>query len=500
MIIVLYVAILGILLVLGILSRKEPLVSEEPVPDIMKPFRRMAVRIYRRFRNFQGRKGRKGQMFPGSQMVRADLSILDPSRKAKKRAILYYISKIQNLLLIITAGVLLAIAVWYSGRQEGLISSSGAIERPGADESGMEIQIAAETNRVGKTEEIGEYTVQISAQEYSEEQTDQLSDQLFGQLPDRIRGDNRDLSCVTENLDLVKTVDGYPFRISWESSRYELLDTDGTVGNAMLAEGTHADVMLTAALKYKDRKYENSWTVTIYPRILSEEEQFDADIEQALSDQDEATAKETHYYLPENVNGFPIIWKERKEDNSLMLFGICLAAGIVIFIMSDRDLHRRIEKRERQMILDYPQVVSKMVLLTGAGMSVPNAFFRIGQDYMEGRKKGGESHYVYEEILLMCRELKSGISESDALTHFGKRCRSRRYTKFCSLLAQNQKKGNGALLKALQEEADEAFNDRRNIARQMGEEAGTKLLLPMVMMLAVTLVIIIIPAYFSFSI
>lgn len=33
----------------------------------------------------------------------------------------------------------------------------------------------------------------------------------------------------------------------------------------------------------------------------------------------------------------------------------------------------------------------------------------------------------------------------------------------------------------------------------MGEEAGTKLLLPMMIMLGVTLVIIMIPAYFSFS-
>ena len=34
----------------------------------------------------------------------------------------------------------------------------------------------------------------------------------------------------------------------------------------------------------------------------------------------------------------------------------------------------------------------------------------------------------------------------------------------------------------------------------MGEEAGTRLLLPMMIMLAVTMLIIIVPAYFSFSI
>ena len=106
---------------------------------------------------------------------------------------------------------------------------------------------------------------------------------------------------------------------------------------------------------------------------------------------------------------------------------------------------------------------------------------------------------MYEEILLVCRELDNGISEGAAYTNFGKRCRSWHYSKLSTLLVSNIKKGNSELLKALQEEADRSFEERRSIARQMGEEAGTKLLLPMMIMLGVTLVIIMIPAYFSFS-
>ncbi|MDO4842640.1 MAG: hypothetical protein Q3982_08210, partial [Phoenicibacter congonensis] len=78
-------------------------------------------------------------------------------------------------------------------------------------------------------------------------------------------------------------------------------------------------------------------------------------------------------------------------------------------------------------------------------------------------------------------------------------CRSWHYSKLSTLLVSNIKKGNSELLRALQEEADRSFEERRSIARQMGEEAGTKLLLPMMIMLGVTLVIIMIPAYFSFS-
>ena len=46
----------------------------------------------------------------------------------------------------------------------------------------------------------------------------------------------------------------------------------------------------------------------------------------------------------------------------------------------------------------------------------------------------------------------------------------------------------------LDEEEREAFEERKARARKAGEEAGTKLLLPMGMMLAVVLAILVVPA------
>lgn len=51
----------------------------------------------------------------------------------------------------------------------------------------------------------------------------------------------------------------------------------------------------------------------------------------------------------------------------------------------------------------------------------------------------------------------------------------------------------------MRQEADNAFAERKSLAKKLGEEAGTKLLLPMMMMLCVVMVIIMIPAYFSFT-
>ena len=107
--------------------------------------------------------------------------------------------------------------------------------------------------------------------------------------------------------------------------------------------------------------------------------------------------------------------------------------------------------------------------------------------------------YLDEEILLVCNELDSGISEAEAYMHFGRRCHSRQYMKLASLLVQNLRRGNDTLLQVLQEEAQNSFEERKNLARELGEEAGTRLLFPMMIMLGITLLIIMVPAYFSFS-
>ena len=59
--------------------------------------------------------------------------------------------------------------------------------------------------------------------------------------------------------------------------------------------------------------------------------------------------------------------------------------------------------------------------------------------------------------------------------------------------------GNSRLLAILSQEADSAQEDERNLARKAGEEAGTKLLLPMMLMLLVIMFLILAPAYMDFG-
>ena len=194
-----------------------------------------------------------------------------------------------------------------------------------------------------------------------------------------------------------------------------------------------------------------------------------------------------------------ISWKEKITDNSILLFALFVAAGCILYRLQDRDLKKKLEQREEQLLLSYPEFISKLALLMGAGLPIRSAFQRMAADYQNRKTRKQELIYVYEELTLTCREMESGITEAQAYEHFGQRCRLTQYRKCAALLSQNLKKGASGLLQALQQEAEHAFEERKRNARELGEKAGTRLLLPMMLMLVVVMVLIMVPACFSFA-
>lgn len=130
-------------------------------------------------------------------------------------------------------------------------------------------------------------------------------------------------------------------------------------------------------------------------------------------------------------------------------------------------------------------------------MTIRKAWEKICADY-EIRKSEGKRNYAYEEMQIAGQEMKSGISEMSAYERFGKRCGIQLYSKFSALLTQNLRKGSTKLGPLLKEESRLAFEERKNAARKAGEEAGTKLLFPMMMMLCVVMLMILLPAFMTF--
>ena len=496
-----YVLLLSCLLLLFWLSRHEKAQVQDNSSPVTLCVRRSACYIYRRLflREYQGQRlGRLHGLFRENRSVLYDLSALHPDSQPRSEAELYQVRKIQNFLTLAVAMCLVCILLSLYNSQQPKIDRHGQIRRNLPE--GTDMTITAIASDAGSDRAIGPFSFTVSRRSYTQAECDAFAAQLIKQLPLLILGDNADTEHVCTNLRLASSYEGYPFRISWESSLYRVVTTEGKVSPAAIEDGGSSIVNLHAVMRCDAYIYETSIPVTVIPVPMNAGEELMRDIGLALADSDQATLDKPYFTMPGTAAGTALKWSENIPDNSLPVFFLFLAAAAAQYLLSDRQLHSQRSRRDRALVLDYPQIISKIVLFLGAGMSLRNIFHKLGDDYLQKQKEGGRKQYVYEEILLVCHELDSGIPEQSAYTHFGQRCRVRQYTKLCALLTQNLKKGNHSLLPALQEEAEYAFEQRKSNARQQGEEAGTRLLGPMVMMLVVTLMIIMLPAYFNFGV
>ena len=95
--------------------------------------------------------------------------------------------------------------------------------------------------------------------------------------------------------------------------------------------------------------------------------------------------------------------------------------------------------------------------------------------------------------------LKTGVHESKVYKDFGRRCGIKQYMKLASLFEQNRKTGMSNLRNLLGIEAVAAWEERVNLARRIGEEASTKLLLPLFLMLGVVMAMVMVPAMMAFK-
>ncbi len=449
--------------------------------------------------------GRK-RGWSGSKGVREDIRILQPdcggkSEKEEEYVREFYIGKIRLLLQMLFAGSLFAALLLFAGRMDGMLEEGeegNFIKRNGYGLGSRETKLRVETMEEDGVSKSRDITFTVEEMQYEDALVETMADKLAGELPERILGANLSLEEVREDLELIREAEGYPFRIRWESDDYSCINSDGSVENGGLGEEGSV-ICLTAALAYGEYKEEVTFPVHILPPIASKEETFGKKIYELLEKEEKNSRNNGRVRLPDYAEGKTLVWSEEREDGSGILFLLVCIGTAAVYFLRDRDLKDRVEARNKQMLMDYPQLVSRMALYMGAGMTVRNVFRKIALDYRKERREGGRMHYVYEEMLFTCYELDSGISETVAYERFGKRCRMIRYMKFANLLVQNLKKGSNSILEALRREAVYAFEDRKNMARKLGEEASTKLLLPMMLMLGIVMVLIIIPAYFSFS-
>jgi len=448
--------------------------------DVMKKslFYRLAMTVYKKSCI------KKLPLFTGRR-IEADLIQLHPGENLECVKADYYVHKLALFITILLVGALFAAVAELNARMT--VSLKGeALERgsPGEEEAQIDIEAFCGGNRY-------DFKVRLAARQPGKEEAEQRMEEVIGVLPELILGENPDLDSVTSGLRLLEAYEPYPVTVEWESGRPELVSGTGEIEAVEQPE----KVSLKALLSCGEYSREEILELTLLPEVISGEEKVRRELEHYLAEAEKGSREEEAWQLPQIWNGQEISWKQKRSNKSLMLFTGAVAAAVLVYYTSDYDLHTRLEKRKKALIRDYPDLVHELVLLIGAGMTIRGAFRKIAVDYEKKKSERGKVSLAYEEVLYTCREMQSGIAEGAAYERFGKRTGLQQYVRLSSLLSQNLKRGNNMLPERLREEAYKAGEERLQQGKRLGEEAGTRLLVPMVMMLAVAMLLIMIPAF-----
>ena len=213
----------------------------------------------------------------------------------------------------------------------------------------------------------------------------------------------------------------------------------------------------------------------------------------------QAESDNSQIVLPTSVNGEVISWHGEQERRWIWLAGLTVLTLCAVAIGNRQDEEKERKRWERGMELDYAEIVSRLSLYMGAGISTRKAWERILENYQKTKRQNTKCRPAYEEMRTTLYEMQSGIPEALAYERFGTRCRIPCYLKLGTLLSQNLRKGTKGLAFMLQEESKEAFQDRKALAKKLGEECESKLLLPMFLMLLTVLIMVMYPAVVSFQ-
>lgn len=424
---------------------------------------------------------------PITQKKREQLEFLNPLEREEQREKKYWEEKIKLPLFL--AGISFLIA--------GLLTVNSLC----AEEEKLSYLIRGEAGEGSRNynfyvmneqeKETWQMNVRVEERKPSEEEAQERFSEIYEYIQKNIVGENGTLDEVRTSLSLMETIKELGCTIQWTSDDLQIIDTFGNVKNETLEEPCM--VYLTAEVGYGGYEKMYYFSAMVYPEEKGEQSWIE-NVEKQIQKVELDSREEKYVTLPDEVEEKQISYQNEVKQGGYSAVLLGLLAATALFWQKDCVLPEKQKKREAELMRDYASVVSKLTLLLGAGMTLRMAWERIVEDGMKHKRKSA----LHEEMQVTYYELKQGVAEGMAYKNFGRRIGLKPYRKLGNLLEQNLRRGNTGLSKLLEAEVTESFELRKSRALIAGEEASSKLLIPMFLMLLVVLVICIAPALLSF--
>lgn len=396
--------------------------------------------------------------------------------------------------ICVSLGIILALAVTFVEKQDTVLTKWNGLERNTYGQGETQQEILVEGLLAKKVP----LAVRIGERRYTKEEAADAIHMAAEELSAQIAGGNESLEQVQSRLELVTWLDKYGISVRWQPDDTELISASGEVFNSGCPESGR-ETFLTATLKAGEYAEDYIYRVNVLPPGRTQEEKELAAFENFLMEKEEEQKYSEVFILPEEFEGKTLTYSADRGRSSLMFPLLGILAAILLPLKDRQREQEAKKKRECQMMMDYSEILSRLVVFLGAGLPVRKAWAKIVKDYRRTEEKAGK-RAAYEEMAAAYYLMQRGVPEIQAYSEFGNRCRVLPYRKLAGILEQNVKNGSKSLTPVLEAEMEAAFEQRKNLARRLGEEASTKLLLPLFMMLLIVMVMITVPAFLAFGI
>lgn len=313
-----------------------------------------------------------------------------------------------------------------------------------------------------------------------------------------IKSDINEVSTSSIIKATSSTIDEFSYYVHYQ----QLVDGYGNVNNDDFQKMEYCtgyiELLMSTDIKEQEGSYKSEKfliPVTIISKEMSLIESFINAFSKEVRNRDIEYINQDTIVLPKVVNDFKINYKEKNDFSFLIIPIIGILIAILLEAKDKEKIKEEEKKKARQLEVDFTQIISKVLLYVSSGMTIRNSLIRIASRYQKEIKDNNIVHIAYDELVLLKNKLSSGFSEIKSYEEMAKNINKREYTRFISILIQSMKNGNKELKNILTMEVQDALYERKQHAKKLGEEASTKLVLPLMMMLSVVMIIIMVPAF-----
>lgn len=321
------------------------------------------------------------------------------------------------------------------------------------------------------------------------EETEGLSNRSQGE------GDKADIRVIDRDIRFPQSLQKGQVALHWSMQPEGILEQNGRFHRDLLSE----DQLIAANLVYICGSSRREETIRFLARAYpaDSKEEYRSRIKRALEGREKTDRQNQKVDLPEqDFRGEAIRWMRPYSWRGEKLLALGFTGALLMLFAQKKSRMEAVKRRRENADRDYPSIISEIALYLSAGVTVKNALERISAVYEERRKRGQTGHEGYEALSLLVRCMKEGISERQAYEDWPGLCPTASYRKLSMLLIQNLQRGNRRLAELFEEEKQRAEEAGRLRCKKLGDEASTRLLIPMVGLLAVVLMILLAPALF----